>query len=218
MKRFFLTLIFLLGIFLTPLFLGKVEAGYFKFDPTSSTAENGGTFQVAVVVDAGSDQIRSTDIYVTFDATLLEAQSVSAGTFFPTVTNNITSGQVYIAAMVDDGATTKTGSGTVATITFKALKEGAGTLSFDCSSSLIVKADANSTDVLECSANGTNAVTVGTGTSNGTNTNDTTGQTSQVTTTPTQLPRSGSFEDMLKWSQLGIMLVLLGGVVRLLLL
>jgi hypothetical protein len=211
MKRFFLTLIFLLGIFLTPLFLGKVEAGYFKFDPTSSTVENGGTFQVAVVVDAGSDQIRSTDIYVTFDATLLEAQSVSAGTFFPTVTNNITSGRVYIAAMVDDGATTKTGSGTVATITFKALKEGAGTLSFDCSSSLIVKADANGTNVLECSANGTNPVTVGTGTNTG-------GETTQGTATPTQLPKSGSFEDTLKWSQWGIMLVLLGGVVRLLLL
>jgi len=207
MKKFFLTFILLLGIFLTPLFLSKVEAGYFKFDPTSSTAENGGTFQIAVVVDAGSDQIRSTDIYVTFDATLLEAQSVSAGTFFPTVTNNITSGRVYIAAMVDDAATTKTGSGTVATITFQALKEGAGTISFDCSSSLIVKADANGTNVLECSANGTNAVKIGRGT-----------DTSAQIPTPTQLPKSGNFENMLKWSGWGIILVLLGGVVRLLLL
>src|SRR4030042_5561309 len=186
MKKFFSLIFFLTLVLLTPIFLGKVEAGYFKFDPTSSTAANGNTFQVAVIVDAGSDQIRSTDIYVSFASTLLEAQSISAGTFFPTVTNNITSGRVYIAAMVDDGATTKTGSGTAATVTFKGLKEGSGSISFDCSSSLIVKADANGTNVLVCGSNGTNSVTISAGIS--TTGGETTGTTNTTNTTTTPIP------------------------------
>ncbi len=208
MKKLISGVFFLIIILLSPIFLGKVEAGYFTFDPTSSSVDVDGTFQVDVIVNAGSDTIRSTDIYVVFDSNLLEAQSVSDGTFFPTVTNNITSGRVYIAGMVDDGASTKTGSGTVATITFKGLKEGTGSISVDCTNSLIVQSDANGTNLLDCDSNGTDAVTIGSGSSSSDNS----------LITPTSLPKTGVFNNTVKWSQWGMLLVLLGGVVRLLLL
>jgi len=105
--------------------------------------------------------------------------------------------------MVDDPASSKTGSGTVATITFKGLKNGSGAISFDCTSSKVIKDDINATNIMDCNANGSLTVTVGSG---GTPVN------------PTELPKSGIFDDMVKWSQWGIVLVIVGGVVRLLLL
>lgn len=217
MRKITITLIFLLVILFLPAILTQVEAASLKYSPTTVTTTTGSTFQVEVDVDAGSEQITSTDVYVIFDASVLEAQSVSAGSFFPTVTNNITSGRVYIAGMVDDPATSKTGSGALATVTFKALKDGGVTLSFDCSSSKIVKNDVNASNIITCSSNGTATVTVGAG-ATPTTTTTTGGDTTEAGTTPTQLPQSGVFDNMLKWSQWGIVLVILGGAIRLLLL
>jgi hypothetical protein len=59
---------------------------------------------------------------------------VAAGDYFTTVTNNIASGKIFIAGYVGSSTPYKTGSGTLASITFKALKSGTGTLTFDCQS------------------------------------------------------------------------------------
>ncbi len=212
--------VFLLGLFLlffliAPFILGSVEAATLKFDKTSVTVTVGGTVTVGVIVDAGSDQISSTDAYVTYDATLLEPETVAAGTFFPTVTNNITSGKVYIAGLVDDPATSKTGTGTLATITFKGLANGTGTLAFDCqatgsNTSKIVKNDLNATNIISCADNGTAAVSVGTGAG-------ASSSTSANLATPSALPRTGIFENMRNIAVPGAILFLLGTAVRLLL-
>ena len=203
MKKVVLFCLLVAYIWLLPKVFGQVSAASLKFDKTSASVDVGGTLSVGVIVDAGSDEISSTDIYVTYDASFVEAQSVDAGSFFPTVTNNISSGRIYIAGMVDDPASSKTGSGTVATITFKGLKNGSGAISFDFTSSKVIKDDINATNIMDCNANGSLTVTVGSG---GTPVN------------PTELPKSGIFDDMVKWSQWGIVLVIVGGVVRLLLL
>ena len=81
------------------------------------------------MVEPGTDALSATDVYVVYDATLLKATVVTAGTQFPIVTNDIaTSGKVYIAGMVSDPASSITASGTLATITFQGLKDGTGTL------------------------------------------------------------------------------------------
>lgn len=196
------------------LFLGSVSAvnaAFLQFDKPIVSANPQQAFQIALVVDAGSDQISSTDVYVLYDASLLQAQSVVAGTFFPTVTNNITSGKVYIAGLVDDPATYKTGSGTVATITFLPLKNGSGTLTFDCqpgvsSSSKIIKNDLNATNVIVCSQNGTSSVTVGAGGG---------GAGGGTLVTPSVLPRTGMFENVVKVAIPGMILILIGGVLKL---
>jgi hypothetical protein len=191
-----------------------VEAANLEFDETELSVNVDDTFHIQVVVDAGSEQIISTDAYVSYDATLLEAQSVAEGTFFPTVTKNITSGKVYVAGMVDDPATSKTGSGTVATITFKALKNGIATLSYSCNpdeynTSKIIKNDVDTSDIITCSENGEVEVTI-----SGSDTDSESSTTSGMTPTPSSLPKSGILENILSFAIPGILLLVIGGGLR----
>lgn len=215
MKKFFLVAIFLLAAFICPAFSSRVEAGYFKLEPATSSVAVNQTFELSVIVDAGSERVNGADIYITYNAGLVEAQSVSDGDFFPRVSNkDITSGRVYIAAMVLDPASPKTGSGTVARVTFKGLRDASGTISFDCGPSRLVKDDINATNILQCSQNQVNSFTIGSGQI----TNPTSTPTTPLSTptiAPTALPRSGSFEEMITWSRIGVLLVFIGGAARL---
>lgn len=72
MKNFFLTLIFLAFTFLfSASIIGQTRAAFLKFDQAAFSGNVGNTIQVQVIVDAGSDQISSTDAYVLYDPTLL---------------------------------------------------------------------------------------------------------------------------------------------------
>lgn len=203
------------------LFANSVEAAFLKFDQTAATVSNGATYQAQVVLDAGTDQVTSTDVWVIYDSTLLEAQTVTAGTFFPTVTNNISPGKVYIAGLIVDPGTYKTGTGTVATITFRALKNGTGTLTYDCrtevsNSSKIIKNDVNATNIIVCSQNGTQTVTVGASSGVPTSTPAVLG--SAPTAVPTALPQSGVMDNFNKLIGPGLVLFLFGVILRLVLL
>lgn len=211
-KKILIALLIFLGI--TPLVFA-VEAASLKFNNSSATVSNGGTFQIEVIVDPGSDSVNSADIYVSYDGTLLKATGVSAGSLFPTVTNDVaTSGTVYIAGMVNDPANSISSSGTVAILTFEALKEGTGTLSFDCNSSKVVKNDLNATNVLTCTSNGTSAVTVGAGGSSDPTATPVTDGTGE---TPTELPQTGIWDNVARLAIPGALLLLLGGALRLIL-
>lgn len=192
-----------------PMFFGSVNAASLKFDKTTVSTTNGGTFEIAVTVDPGSDPVLSTDAYVTFDSSLLKANSVSAGSLFPAVTNDTaTSGRVYIAGMVTDTATPVTTSGTLATITFQGLKEGTGTLAFDCNLSKIIKNDDFTSNVLVCSQNNSSVVTIGGGGG---------AAPAADNSVPAELPQTGIFDNVASIAIPGIILLLLGGVFRLVL-
>jgi len=149
--------------------------------------------------------MNGTDVYVSYDASVLKATAVSAGSLFPYVFNDIaTSGKVYIAGTVTDPASSISTSGTVATITFQGLKDGTTTLSFDCSTSKIVKDDTQATNILNCSQNGSCAVTVGSG--GGTNPGS-----------GGQLPTSGVIDNVIKFAVPGVILLILGSALRLVL-
>ena len=221
MKKSLKTLLSVI-IFLTvfPLFQ-SVWAANLKFDKTTVSVANGATFQIAVTVDPAPDSVISTDVYISYDSTALKVNSVSAGTLFPTVTNDTsTSGKVYIAGLVNDAANSITTAGTLATITFQALKEASVTLSFDCSTSAVIKNDINATNVLNCSQNGTSAVTIGAGGSSGSSPTATPtpgGSSSGETETPAQLPQSGIMDNLVKFAIAGMILLFIGGGLRLLL-
>ncbi len=210
MKKILLSIILaLLGFFLSASVLGQIYAAFLKFDKDTVTLNLGDTFDIQVMVDAGSEQISSIDAYVIYDPSLLEAQAITQADFFPTVVNNITSGRLYIAGLVDDPATYKTASGGVATITFKSLSEGAGTLTYDCqpgvyNSSKIIKNDLNATNIIDCSQNGSTSVLVGTG------------LTGKVAT-PSGLPKAGVFENFSKVAIPGAILLFISGALRLML-
>ena len=197
---------------LTP-FVFSVEAASLTFDKSTATATNGGTFQVGVVMNPGSDSIYSTDVYVIYDSTLLKATTVTAGSLFPNVANDIaTSGRVYIAGYVNDTGSSVTTSGTVATITFQGLKDGSGTLSFDCNSSKIIKNDLNATNVIVCEQNGTSAVTVGAG--GGSSPTATPADNTGVAETPSELPQTGIWDNVAKFAVPGMILLILGSALR----
>ena len=211
MNNLFKTFLSLVIFLVVAPFVFSAQAASLKFDKTTATAANGATFQISVTVEPGSDALNSTDVYVTYDATLLKATLVSAGSLFPTVSNDIsTSGKVYIAGMVNDPASSISTTGTLATITFQGLKEGSGTLSFDCNTSKIIKNDINASNVLVCSQNGTAAITVGSG-------SGTAPTTAPNNSAPAELPQSGIFDNVVKFAFPGAILLILGGVLRLVL-
>lgn len=194
-------------VFVLPLIL-NVEAASLNFDKTTVSVANSGTFQISVTVDPAGEGMNGTDVYVSYDASVLKATVVSAGSLFPYVFNDIaTSGKVYIAGTVTDPASSISSSGTVATITFQGLKDGTTTLSFDCSTSKIVKDDTQATNILNCSQNNSCTVTVGAGGSNPTATPGSGGQ----------LPTSGVFDNVVKFAVPGMILLILGGALRLVL-
>ncbi len=208
-KKVFLIILFIL-FFPFFLLLKKTEAAYYRLEPSTVTANVGGTFTVDIYVETGTDEIRGADVYLTFNGAVIEGQTVTPGDLFPTVTNNITTGSVYVVGIFDD-VTSKSGGGKIASVTFKGLTNGQTTIGFDCDRSVITKADANASNILVCNDNRTTAVTVGTG-EGGTYTNTTPSQTP-----PQSLPTSGITDKMVSWSSLGFYLLLIGGVIKLIL-
>ena len=213
MKRFILifSAIFIFSFFYYPQVKNAVLAATFKFDKTSVQIGVNETFTVEVNVDSGGVEIRSVDAYINYDDGLLEVVSVSNGDFFPTTLHDTsTSGQIYIAAMVDDPATSKQGTGKIATITFKGKANGTTTVTFNCQISKIIKADTDATNIIDCSAFNSLTTTIGTG-------------VNQLNSTPTPaaptptlkiLPRSGIFDNIQKAVKPGIILIVLGVILR----
>lgn len=187
------------------------SAASLKFNSTTYSGAVGGTVKVDVIVNPGTDSISGVDAHVTYDATVLQAQSVTAGTYFPAVNESIASGKVSIYASVTDPASSKTGEGTIASITFVVLKNGSSNLQFYCdsatyNSSKVVKNDINATNIIVCSQNGSAVVTGGTGGTSG---------NPQITPTPvTQLPAAGTVENISFVAIIGVALIALGGIVK----
>lgn len=209
--RYLLIVLFFLFIF--PVF-GQIYAATLQFDPATVTTTSSQSFDLNINVNAGSDQITSVDAFILYNQSLFEVSSISDGTFFPTVAKDSTqAGKVYVAAMVSDPATSKTGSGTIATVKFKAKADGTADITFDCTQgsttdSNVTKNDLNATDLIQCSSNGKAAVTVGAGG---------VAPTSPPAVNPTNLPRSGAFDNVVKYSIPGVILLLIGGLAKLML-
>jgi hypothetical protein len=75
-----------ISLMMGALFLWKAplaDAAYLKFDKATVTTQANQTFTVDVIVDAGTDQITSTDIWVLYDPTRLRRSSSRTALFFP---------------------------------------------------------------------------------------------------------------------------------------
>ena len=204
-------LLMIMGFFFLflPLSQGRVFAANFSFDKTTVQIDNNQTFNIAVSLNPGSDSIFSADIHVRYDNSVLKVNNVSYGSLFPTV-NKVSdeNGDLYIAAMVNDPASSISSSGVVATITFQGIKKGTTTLTFDCSTSKIVKNDANGTNVMVCNNNGSSSIIVGSGGSSGGSSSSESYQNDQKQIQ--ELPRSGIFDNIIKVGIPGLVLVLVG--------
>ena len=219
---FFRISVLLFVLFVYMFFSSSVEAASLKFDKGTVNISVGSTFTLDAQVDAGSDQITSTDMWITYDPALLEAQSASAAAFFPAVTNNISAGRVYIAGLVTDQGSYKTGAGTVASVTFKGLQNGTATISYDCrtdvsNTSKVIKNAVDPTNVIVCTQNGTSIITIGTG---GVLTPTVVAPTTVYTPQPqpSTLPKTGFMDELPKLLIAGSFFVMAGVMMRIFLL
>lgn len=134
-----------------------------QFNPTAITVAGGNTFQVNVAINVDSNQVKGSDVVVQYNAADLSAVSFTNGGFFPSLAGSTgASGRVEMHGYTSQ-TDSKSGSGTFATITFKALKDtGSSALSYVCADTDILTASL--ANILTCPQNvNTAAVTFGTG-------------------------------------------------------
>lgn len=201
-----------------------VHAATLDFDPNSTTVAPDGSFTVDIDLEAGTQQVASTDIYILYDEAYLEVQQVTAGSYFPLVQPNTeTKGRLYIAGTVTSQGDYKTGTGTVATVSFKALQEGSVTISFDCDNAVndksqIVQNDTGATHIIECSALQSHSVTISSTETPSTNASSSSSSSStSESSTGETLPASGVYEDMIQYAITGGILLAAGVALRILL-
>lgn len=108
--------------------------------------------------------------------------------------------------MVNDPTSFISSTGAVATITFQGLKDGSGSLSFDCNNSKIIKNDTNATNVLNCSQNNNVSIKIG----NSSSSNQQENNDNNSDSLPKSLPQSGIFDNVIKIGIPGILLILIG--------
>jgi hypothetical protein len=101
--------------------------------PSTVTTTANQTFTVSLNMNAGTDSVSAADIHVAFDPTKVQAQAVTAGTMLPVVLATGVFDNTLGTATITLGSqptTPATGSGTVATITFKAISSGSTSVNY----------------------------------------------------------------------------------------
>lgn len=129
------------------LFPSEARAQSLSLDPQTATKGVGEEFTVNINMDTAGKAVAGVDIKITFDAAMLEVKNIATGDFFSDEAHNIGAGSFYIAGYFREQFATKTGSGTIATLTLKGKSVGATPLTFVCT------AQTNDTNILDASAN-----------------------------------------------------------------
>lgn len=218
------TSVFLMAVFfIVASTQSSVHAAMLQFDPATGSGAIGETVDLGIVVNAGSDEILAVDAQVRYDKNILEVQNCTDGTFLKVARKDFaTPGQLYIAGIVEDPGSPVTGKGTMATCTFKIKANATTNVTYLCtpgetaSDSNVAKNNADATDVIQCSDNGTAVITAGTGVGGSPTTTPAGGQGGSGTI-PSELPKTGIIDELMKFAVPGAILVAVGLVTKALL-
>lgn len=158
--------------------------------PTALTKAVGEEFTLEVRMDTGGNQIVAVDLKLAFDATKLEAEWIHNGTMFPNILSSgvVGTGTISMALGATNTTTPITGTGTVATIKFKALAATTAPVAVRFGTDTFVGAlNEGSTNALTSTIPST--ITIGTGgTGGGTDVTGTVTPTQAISVTPTLTP------------------------------
>ena len=183
-----------------------VSAATLSLSPQSRIVTPGETFSVDVLIDTAGESVTMADVYFMHDNSLMEALTVTNGTFFPDTYHLLTPGEPYLSGTLSKSGESFTGTGTVATITFKALKEGVDTLAFKCSpgksADTNISRGSDGEDIVECSALVDGKYTI-----------SSSGTPGSATPTPRSLPEAGSVGNTLIAVGVGVLLTIIGIIV-----
>lgn len=180
----------------------KALAANYTLSPSSSSVSVGSNLVVDVGIESGTDKVYAADIWMTFDATKLELQSIDAisnpSFSFSLGDKNIdnTAGTVKVALIpaVSSSLDSKVVTGKVAKFTFRAKAAGVATAVFTCTAGNLNDAniiDPNSADVIVCGSNQSGSYTITAGTGGDPVPTTVTTTTTTSTTTATELPKTG---------------------------
>lgn len=144
-------------------------AATLSLSPSSGTQTIGTTFQVNISLDTQTSPIDGVDIrYLNYNPAILEVQDantttagiqITAGNLMPqTIVNNVDSisGLISFSQIINTGGVQFNGSGTFATITFKALTTGTANINFNFTSGNTTDSNitSNGSDILTSVING----------------------------------------------------------------
>lgn len=201
----------------------QVQAATLQFDPASASGAIGETFDLAINVNTGSDEVLAVDAQMRYDKNILSVESCEDGDFLTVARKDYaTQGQIYIPGIVQDPGHPVTGTGKLASCTFKVKANGTTNVTFACTpgetatDSNIAKNNPDATDVIQCSDNGVAVITAGTGVG-GAPTATPSGTTTDTSSTPSTLPRTGIMDELMKFAIPGAILLVVGLVGKLLL-
>ena len=168
MKKLFLTLAFITFInFLTP--AKAFAAASLSLSPAAGTYTVGQTFNVDIIINTGGDAVSGATAILTYDTSRLQVTTgsqITAGSIFTNpLTNTVGGGTIRF----DSGSlgTAYTGTGTMATISFKALAAGTAAVNFtynpsSTTNTSIVAAASSPTNLLTTVNNGSYTISSGT--------------------------------------------------------
>lgn len=166
-----------------------------SLSPATKSLMVGDSFEVAIVLDTGGAKTDGADIIINYDEMKLSASSANLGNLYDNKINEDVShpGKIVLQAVSDVGSSFS-GTGTLATINFKTIAGGLGSVAFEMKpdSSLDCNVNYRGTDLLASVSNGAytilpEGIGAGVATPSGTPTPTRTGT---LTPTPT-LPATG---------------------------
>ena len=220
MIRYTWFLALLLGFFFLLPASAQVRAATLNFDPTSINVKEGETFDVDVVVNTANAEVYGVDALFQYDPNLVEATVITNGTFLEINHKEIKEdGKVYIVGLVNSPGEAVQGEDVLATVSFKAKKAGTTSLTYVCEindtrESNVLEASTDSPDLLECGQNGKATIVIGGGTPSTATTPATsnTGSSSSSSSNSggSELPKTGTFENMVAIVVAGGILFLIG--------
>ncbi len=204
MKKLFLLISILLVVIAIPATVLLVQrntelrkraapATVLSITPSKITKKIGDEFSFDVTIDTGDNQVIAAEIHLTFDQTKLEAETITNGTLFPNILASgvVDKGVASITVGAASAAQPVKGTGTVATVKFKALQKTDTPISIRFASNTFVGSPGEGTTNALSGQNGaTVTITEGTGAGGtGTPTPTTTPNPSgTITLTPTPTP------------------------------
>ena len=133
----------------------------FSFAPVNITASAGDIIPVDVMIYSGSDPVISTDIYISYDPSILSIATpqnpeLKKGELFQSVDAKVIQpGNLYIYAINPSADLKQITNGKIATIYFQAQTSGTTDLRFECvpfmnQTSQIIRNDEDLTNVINC--------------------------------------------------------------------
>ena len=150
----------LFALFVWGILTGRIRFGaaaaVLSFVPSSSQINVNGAGPLELRLDTGGNDVVSTTAIVIYDPTLLEAVTVdTANSVFPyDINQDLTAGRIEISRgipgnkVISDGVGFRGNAGVVASITFKGLRSGTATVSYNSASLVILDDGAGGTSPL----------------------------------------------------------------------